>query len=406
MRVFQHALETALGEIPATLVAVLVREKLEGEGIVLSESEIDALANQLADCPTEPLELEGRSLGRPAEFQVRLTEDDGLVLAERSDRIVKSIPRLIPEVVDELVPSLLETLKEQWPDEQRVQNRASVDFESNLRDEWSEPLWRLEMLIAIAREAGQEAYGDLSSEYLSSYPCMSEIMVRLQARSCQVASEILTLLRAGYSDGAMARWRTLHEIAVTACLIGETGEDTAERYKLHEAMEARRAARDYTDCCERLDYEPLSAGELHEAETRWSELTERYGRPFRESYGWAAEILQTRNPTFRDIERHASLGHLRAHFRMASHNVHANPKGVFFKLGLLDNDDFLLTGPTRVGLADPGQVTAISLVQACSSLLNLRPSMDELVTMKLMLVLSNEVEESFANVQAENNVSY
>jgi hypothetical protein len=41
-------------------------------------------------------------------------------------------------------------------------------------------------------------------------------------------------------------------------------------------------------------------------------------------------------PTFKDIERAAGIDHLRAHYRMASHNVHANPKGVFFKLGMLE----------------------------------------------------------------------
>ena len=56
-----------------------------------------------------------------------------------------------------------------------------------------------------------------------------EALSRLLARACRIAEEVLVLLKAGYGQGALARWRALHEVAVVADLIAENGEDCAER---------------------------------------------------------------------------------------------------------------------------------------------------------------------------------
>jgi len=51
-----------------------------------------------------------------------------------------------------------------------------------------------------------------------------EALVRLQAGAARVAGEIYALLLSGYASGAHARWRTLHEIAVTALFIAQRGQ--------------------------------------------------------------------------------------------------------------------------------------------------------------------------------------
>ena len=76
---------------------------------------------------------------------------------------------------------------------------------------------------------------------------------------------------------------------------------------------------------------------------------------------------------------------------MASHNVHANPKGVFFKLGLLGETNTLLAGRSNAGLADPGHAAALSLVQVSSVLLHLYPTLDSQIAMKVMDALRDEI---------------
>jgi hypothetical protein len=80
---------------------------------------------------------------------------------------------------------------------------------------------------------------------------------------------------------------------------------------------------------------------------------------------------------------------------MAGHSVHANPKGVLFKLGLLRETDALLAGPSDIGLADPGHAAALSLLQISTTLSSLNPTIDNVITAKVMLLLLNEITESF-----------
>ena len=92
-----------------------------------------------------------------------------------------------------------------------------------------------------------------------------------------------------------------------------------------------------------------------------------------------------------DIQEAAGIDHLAPYYRMASHNVHANPKGVFFKLGLIGETDTLLAGPSNAGLADPGHATALSLVQISSLLLLLYPTLDNQIAMRVMHALGDEI---------------
>ena len=74
---------------------------------------------------------------------------------------------------------------------------------------------------------------------------------------------------------------------------------------------------------------------------------------------------------FADIEKASGLDHLRPYYKMASHNVHANPRGISFHLGLSDGSDILLAGPSSYGLTDPAHGAAMSVHQATIPMLSL-----------------------------------
>jgi hypothetical protein len=82
---------------------------------------------------------------------------------------------------------------------------------------------------------------------------------------------------------------------------------------------------------------------------------------------------------------------------MASHNVHANPQGILFKLGLIpESGDILLTGPSNLGLADPGHCAAISLLQTTTNLLTtVEPNLDRIVILNILSTLTNEISAAF-----------
>ena len=72
-------------------------------------------------------------------------------------------------------------------------------------------------------------------------PQTFDLLIKLHARACQITEEVICLLGGGFADGAMARWRSIHEISAVS-LIEEHGEGLAERYRLHEVVELRRRA--------------------------------------------------------------------------------------------------------------------------------------------------------------------
>ena len=104
----------------------------------------------------------------------------------------------------------------------------------------------------------------------------------MHARACQIASEVLVLLRSGHADGAHARWRSLHEIAVVSLFIKSAGNQIAERYLLHNTVESYKSAQLYQDYCKTLGYEPLSEQEFKEIESAYKHLVSKFGPAYKE----------------------------------------------------------------------------------------------------------------------------
>jgi hypothetical protein len=92
---------------------------------------------------------------------------------------------------------------------------------------------------------------------------------------------------------------------------------------------------------------------------------------------------------------------MRPYYKLASHNVHAEPKGAFFRLGLINQSEVLLAGPSNFGLADPGQNTALSLTFITSALVQLDPTVDAMVALKVALAISDELGQLFVEVQKQ-----
>ena len=122
----------------------------------------------------------------------------------------------LSEIVDKMAIDLGASLSLRWKAEQKRQRRQRTQFLKRLYQVWGEPLSQLERLIVIATELG----GCINSRLRAQEPCPDpftvEVQTRLHARACQIAQEVLTLLSAGYADGAMGRWRSLHEVTVVA----------------------------------------------------------------------------------------------------------------------------------------------------------------------------------------------
>lgn len=251
----------------------------------------------------------------------------------------------------------------------RSDERRQFGFRERLRRDWGKAFDLLAQMRLLSHDTG----GHFNSvcrerETQLQEAVLFDVLTRLHGRACMVASEILVLLANGHASGAQARWRTLHETVVVSSFIAETGVDTAERYRLHELRQSTWAAEEYREYCNKLGQKPIRQDRLDEMRSLFEELKLKYGGPFATNYGWAAQALEQQGkkdessrPQLIHLEEVVGLDHLRPYYTLANHSIHADSKSIAFELGLMEDTELILSGPSNYGLTDPGACTAFSL---------------------------------------------
>jgi hypothetical protein len=404
MRNLHDAIQAVLEGLPEQALSGLIEKKLAAQGVKLSKGQCDQLTQQIMN-RKDHFRLQPWRLWDHRHVTIEFTPEDAEQVGKKLEEFIENrLPDLVQTTVEDAAHKVLATLKRRWPAESRRQRQELAGFRKRLYDRWKVPLETLRMLLTMSRELGEDVNHEIRHlPNASSRRHLIDVLARSHARACQIVEEILCLLEGGFSDGAIARWRTLHEIAVVDSFIAERGEDLAERYVLHQAVEAKRASDDYQKCQPRLGYEPLANEEIESVQKSYDAVIARYGADFAKGdYGWAGHHLGKVKATFKDIEAAVHADHFRAHYRMASHNVHANPKGVFFRLGMLAESQVLLAGPSNAGLADPGHGAALSLARITSSLAGLQqpPAFDNIVALLMIVQLVDEIGEAFGSAHA------
>jgi hypothetical protein len=128
-------------------------------------------------------------------------------------------------------------------------------------------------------------------------------------------------------------------------------------------------------------YDPTESGEIEVIEQKAVAAVTRFGNGFESDFGWAVVATYKSRPKFSDLEDAVGLDHLRAHYRLADDNVHANPKGTFFKLGLLGKWTFCWLDPPMPVLPIRAKLRHFSEPDFSSALLPLQLTFDNLVAL-------------------------
>jgi hypothetical protein len=124
---------------------------------------------------------------------------------------------------------------------------------------------------------------------------------------------------------------------------------TARRYLAHDAIESWKSATEYCRHHQRLGFEAIEPSTLQALQAERDRLVGLYGPVFETGFGWAAHALGKRDRVgLEAIEAAMDLVHIRPYYRMASHGVHAAPKGMFFSMSQPRwPPTVLLTGPSK-----------------------------------------------------------
>jgi hypothetical protein len=241
-------------------------------------------------------------------------------------------------------------------------------FEARLGARWGRALDLFDLTVDQAAEDGIWINTHYRGGAVARQDQKFEALIRLHGRAVMTAQEVLVLLRSGYSTGALARWRTIHEIWVVFSLLADGDEELCRRYLVHEAIESMKGQEEYEETWEALGFEPPDWTSFDRDQLRAS-LAQEFGQEFLRDYGWAAPLFDGRAPRFRELQALAQLDHWRGYYRMASHGTHANPKGVSWNIQGGSRSEVIWAGPSNAGLVDPAQCTLIALANVNVGLL-------------------------------------
>lgn len=403
---FHHAYLAALRSQtePAHLLAGILIKKLAKQGID-SSKHLDAIKRAAEQMLAALPNAEQSSFDLPLGDEITGGRNVNIHLDSTDlEQAVEGITSAIEAASQDIISSLSETalrkvLKDPAARLLHLTNEREA-FMRRLELTWAKPFKLLDIHVALCQEIGAVRNDWLRKKRRRAKDlAVVDVVTRLHGRTVQVAGEVQALLRNGFADGAMSRWRTMHELTVTAMLIAERGPSVAERYVAHVGADSIKAARQYQRFAAVLQHRPISAQDQKRLDALALELERKYGKSFLNDYGWAADTLRNPNPTFASIEAAVDLDRLRPYFKLASNTVHAGAKGTFFRLGVLDDQDRILAGASNVGLQEAGRLAALSLAQITTVLLLIHPNTDSIIWSRVVSEISSKVELQFVKVQ-------
>ncbi len=387
-------IDSAKDEVCVAL-AIVIADKLWKQGIKLSRRECAELLAEIRKNPVS-FSLPPGSGGRLRDCQIEIDEIDMESVARALERHEQEVPERFRRMAEGAVSKVLPDMKKRWPKKLREQRREINAFERRLYSKWSAPLDGMRHVLTISAEltAGFRESIDLDN----TKPMLWELLTRFCARAIRTAEEIYCLLQSGFADGALARWRTLHEIRVVSAFIMMHGEEAATRYFDYEWVESKKRIDElsspfWTDCHDGnflTDRAQLEAG--------YQAILRKYGSSFRQEYGWAAPFLAPKKANFRELEKLVSADNYRFHYMQASSDVHAGPKGTYASVPYAAPT--LLIGPSDKGLSWAGQATVHVLLDIVENMVELHPSLDAIVTVQILQSLVRDLDNAFEACEA------
>jgi hypothetical protein len=325
-------------------------------------------------------------------------DDDALDQLDIAEVAGDAFRKGASETAANLVGALYDDAPRMLAEHRGIDARWRLD----IRGHWGEALDVYRMLWVACHEVG----ATVSREHVpgtETYSDLIHALVGLHARASRVALEVQTLLENGLGQGALARARTLHELAVTSGVLTAPAEkvareETATRFIAHQAIGSYLDTKKYQEVAERIEYKPFGDPAMQKMKQARDDLEDRYGREFCKPNGWASELNDGRAPRFIEMERIAKFDHLRSHYNWASHEVHADAVAWRQNISSWQGKRYLVSGRAPDGLADPGHMAAISLLNITLTLINNQsggPDAESLTVMNTLMRLCDDVGDRF-----------
>lgn len=386
------------------LVASILKRKFRTIGLMLTDEQRAAIDKQVQDGTWATLQIDltdeqVASLGNADSLEsIQFTDSEVEDFESETDAAIEKATK---DAIETIANSMFNGWLEEAPERLAEHRANSRSFESKLRSAWKKPLASLEALIELCLQFGSDFNSEFRPEASHNNDFVFEALTRLHARACQIAGEAYVLLRSGYADGAMARWRTLHEVCVTALYISQEGQKIAERYLAHQYVSEYEQAMVYQKHCLALGYESISDEVLAELKAANDRVCNQYGDGFNRVYGWAHQDLNPKGEVkFHHIENTVDMTVLKPFVMMANSRIHAGVHALYHSLGVHPyGQEVLIAGQSMFGLSDPAQNIAYSLHLTTVTLLLSQPNQDKVAVCLALQKLRDKVFDELATAE-------
>ena len=395
---------------PERIIPQVIVDLLLEQGITLSQTEVASLERQVQDperkgslvVSVDEKAQQGLSADQVRKRMERALRRVAPVSLRTARRIVKRLPEIVGPAMEATAGKVYEIVLASEREALQSHRRKHERFRRSISAWWRSAWDALDVEIGVCREAGMEFSEPASAAVKrGAGKDLHYVLLRLQARACRVASETLLLLANGYADGASARWRSLHEIAVAAAFIAKYGNKAARVYLDHEYYEARKSATTQLTIWPKLANDRAFMGQLARLNRRLTTLKARHGEHFDSPSGFAAPFMKGR-PTIERLESIVDLSTLRPHYQIASYNVHAGVNGMQGPLGHADfHPDVIIAGPSPYGIDEVGKLAAWSLMVVTTTFLLHPVTANRLMHAHVIMKLAQRATNAFERVQVE-----
>jgi len=281
---------------------------------------------------------------------------------------------------------------------------AARGFEERSYERWKPAFDHLDMMWAIAQELGEANATEFDQDTDESTQAVMAALSNIFPKALLVTNEIICLLKGGFPDGALARWRSLHELTVTAMYILQEGRESAVAYMLSFHFAARRAALQMNEHAELARLERFSKDDLEGFDIRRNQAEKALGRKIEKDKDGEWPAINPKHRDFAAIEKHVGMDHWRPRYKWASQHTHADLKPVGNLLGMSESKEAVnLVGGSNSGFPDPFMMTAISLAQITFTYLSVTPNLDRVVHSSVLLKFSDEMGEIAMKIQSKKS---
>lgn len=314
-----------------------------------------------------------------------------IILNEKSYSSEEDIQNEINEMLSEEVKDKSKRLLDIFLNEAKNETQKILKYENGFNDRlnkrWKIPIENLTYFIHRNIAEGKQFNVELRPDATKNNDFRFEALIRIHGQSCLIALEALCLLKSGFSDGANARWRTLFENNIYSMFISDNDQETAKRYLDYSFVEEYKLA---------SNNQLTTDEELSDLKDVIKKLKTEHGDSFISKNGWYAHLISKNNErNFSTIMERVDMKHMGYWYKQACIKVHAGSDSLYQNLGLLNQNNLILSGPSNLGLSIPGQNIAISLAQTTNNLLLSIPNKDRLYIGRSLIEYAQIIQNQF-----------